>query len=525
MAPLAAVLLFLPLAGLGIGLLLAGLGWGFQVLGTWELAWQGARILSETGCWNAEVRAGVERRARQLGIDPARVQVLSRGPGFDGTAVPYGEKGTPFEIRHDIPDPVPGLLRSLFGEEGGEEAAVRSVYARTSWTSFRIPPLAEATLTALSPEAQPCESLEAPSLPSFQGAEDLWTSGLARHYFVKWSDGTVWALSQFGESGGKTAGLAESGPGPQDASFVWGAGTIIRPGLENSIGLRPDGTVWSSGSTEHGLGTGEEWPRQNYQAPPVQAALPAKAVSVWANYWSFFAVDLEGFLWAWGRDYLYGQLCLGSGTYSVLAPANTGIRGVRKVTGGVDFTIGLKSDGTVFGCGSNLSAKELGIQDDGWFRTPVHPQLPSPAVDVSSGRLHTLALLADGTVWAWGGNSYGQLGDGTRTDFRLPGQVPGLGSVIAIAAGSQHSLALRSDGTVWAWGRNDYGQLGDGTYAHREAPVQTLLPMPARKIGAGTDFSLAILQDGTVWGWGRISAEPGKPALPTSTPKKLLFFP
>ncbi len=103
-------------------------------------------------------------------------------------------------------------------------------------------------------------------------------------------------------------------------------------------------------------------------------------------------------------------------------------------------------------------------------------------VDVAAGHLHSLALKSDGTVWAWGINEEGQNGvpggltfyDGPyTTNYRnTPVQVEGLDSVVAIAAGSDHSLAIKSDGTVWAWGDNRYGELGDGSTTTRYTPVQ-----------------------------------------------------
>src|SRR3989339_660349 len=98
--------------------------------------------------------------------------------------------------------------------------------------------------------------------------------------------------------------------------------------------------------------------------------------------------------------------------------------------------------------------------------------LASATPQVSAGSNHRLALKSDGTVWAWGGNEYGQLGDGTTTNRKTPIQVSGISSITAIAGITHHSLALKSDGTVWAWGYNYYGQLGDGTYTDRTSPVQ-----------------------------------------------------
>jgi len=116
-----------------------------------------------------------------------------------------------------------------------------------------------------------------------------------------------------------------------------------------------------------------------------------------------------------------------------------------------------------------------------------------------------LALKNDGTVWAWGQNYYGQLGDKTATNRLTPVQVSGLTNVVSIAAGGNHSLALKSDGTVWAFGCNWYGQLGNGSsdYAVHSTPVQiTGLTGTTTAIGAGANHTLAIKNDGTVWTFG-----------------------
>ena len=97
---------------------------------------------------------------------------------------------------------------------------------------------------------------------------------------------------------------------------------------------------------------------------------------------------------------------------------------------------------------------------------------PGPPVLVAAGSYHSLAVAADGTVWAWGQNASGQLGDGTATDPSTPVQVQGMADGVAIAGGADHTLALRRDGTVWAWGWNFSGQLGDGTTTDRSTPVQ-----------------------------------------------------
>jgi alpha-tubulin suppressor-like RCC1 family protein len=116
---------------------------------------------------------------------------------------------------------------------------------------------------------------------------------------------------------------------------------------------------------------------------------------------------------------------------------------------------------------------------------------------------HSLAVREDGTVWAWGDNSYGQLGDGTVGERRdTPAPVQGLTDVVAVAAGDYHSLAMKQDGSVWAWGSNSLGQLGDMTLDNQPVPVQTQGLQGVAAIYASVDLSLAVMQDGTVWTWG-----------------------
>ena len=120
--------------------------------------------------------------------------------------------------------------------------------------------------------------------------------------------------------------------------------------------------------------------------------------------------------------------------------------------------------------------------------TPVQVSSLSDVTAIAGGGLHTIALKSDGTVWAWGYNYFGQLGDGTTTTKRgTPVQVSSLSDVIAIAGGAHYTIALKSDGMVWTWGDNSSGQLGEGTYEDRSTPVQvsglnlygTTTPTPA----------------------------------------------
>lgn len=118
------------------------------------------------------------------------------------------------------------------------------------------------------------------------------------------------------------------------------------------------------------------------------------------------------------------------------------------------------------------------------------------------GAAHCVALHSDGTVWAWGKNKEGQLGDGSQTKQPVPVRIEGLRDVADVAAGYDHSLAVKTDGTVWAWGKNEMGQLGDGSTANRSSPVQVSGLSGIAAVAAGGAHSLALGEDFRVWAWG-----------------------
>jgi len=169
---------------------------------------------------------------------------------------------------------------------------------------------------------------------------------------------------------------------------------------------------------------------------------------------------------------------------------------------GGTHSLALRADGTVWAWGWNDQG-QLGDGTDTDRHTPVRVRGLTDVVAVAAGRAHSLALRADGTVWAWGSNEDGELGDGTDTDRHTPVKVPGLSDVVAVAARDWHSLALRADGTVWAWGNNRFGQLGDGTDTDRHTPVKVPGLTDVVAVAAGEYHSLALRADGTVWAWGR----------------------
>jgi alpha-tubulin suppressor-like RCC1 family protein len=174
----------------------------------------------------------------------------------------------------------------------------------------------------------------------------------------------------------------------------------------------------------------------------------------------------------------------------------------QAIDGGGTHTILAKPDGTVWTFGNNGDG-QLGDNTNIAHRTAAQVDGLTGVVAVAAGDSHSVALTSSGSVWAWGDNFYGQLGDTSTTDRKAPVLV-GINSVVAIAAGAYHTVALRANGDVYAWGRNSTGQLGINSTAHSSVPV--LMATGASAIGAGLTHTIVVKTDGTAWATGTNSS-------------------
>ena len=167
-------------------------------------------------------------------------------------------------------------------------------------------------------------------------------------------------------------------------------------------------------------------------------------------------------------------------------------------------TVYLKTVGTVWAWGNNSNG-QLGDGTTTQSSSPLQVSGLSGVSAIAAGTSDTVALKTDGTVWAWGSNSNGQLGNGTTTQKTTPGEVIELTGVTAIAAGASHTVALKTVGSVWAWGSNSNGQLGDGKTSQKTTPVEVTGLSGITAIAAGTSHTVALKNDGKVWAWGNNS--------------------
>jgi alpha-tubulin suppressor-like RCC1 family protein len=306
------------------------------------------------------------------------------------------------------------------------------------------------------------------------------------------------------------------------ATTVW---TKIAVGEQFAIGLRAGtgttggGTLWAWGLNSNGqLGLGDQVNR----SVPTLIGKDTNWVGVWAGKYHAVALKSDGTLWAWGRNN-EGQL----GDTTVLvrnAPVKVG--GTDKTntatytaaSAGGTHTLAIQKDGSLWAWGDNTSGQLGNASVGGNVSTPA--KVGSLTYNsVSAGASHSLAIDTTGKLWAWGSNSSGQLGNNTSGGtVNAPAQITTDTDWTLISAGGAHSLAVRSNGTLWAWGANSDGQLGDGSGLDQSIPTAVGADRTWISISAGGAHSAGLKADNSLWTWGRnASGQLGNGKTVTST--------
>lgn len=340
------------------------------------------------------------------------------------------------------------------------------------------------------------------TVPIYATAIDLLTVPVAPklaagfgHSLALKDDGTIWAwglndVGQFGDSTQADSSVpVDTNRRDTNHAATNQTGYIaIDSESDHAVAIRFDGTVWTWGANDCGQLGNDEF-----------GVCQATTITEFENY-PVYVRDMSG-------DYFDN---------------------VTAVAAGASHTAALKNDGTVWAWGGNFFG-QLGdnTKIDKSVPVQVRDQFGniSTVSSISAGGGHTLALKSDGSVWAWGYNASGQIGDNTLLDKEVATKVLGEGGfnnltgIIAITAGARHSVALKNDGTVWTWGDKDWGQLGDATFGNQSSdtifgdytttPVQvvdttgTATLTDIKSIAAGDYFTLALATDGTLYSWGR----------------------
>lgn len=324
------------------------------------------------------------------------------------------------------------------------------------------------------------------------GSANTWTMAAAGglHSVARQSNGTLWAW------GSNTNGRLGTGDTTQ-RTIPTQIGSLtqwqtVACGAASTYALRSNGSLWVWGlNLDYQLGLGDTTDRTS----PTQVGAALNWSDLMPGSSHGMALKSDGTLWGWGRTSSIGRIPLGTSS-AVSNPAQVGTaRDWSGGSGGVNHTLALKRDGTLFSAGLN---------DNGQLAAPLieTTQIASGGVlDSSVGSWRTHFIRADGSLWAVGSNIR-DLGDGTTIPRRQPVRIGSANDWTKLEGGSNYIFGLRGEGTLWSCGLGQDGRLGDGTSTDQLSFVQVGTDTTWRQIAAGNGHGVGVKQDGTLWTWG-----------------------
>jgi len=272
----------------------------------------------------------------------------------------------------------------------------------------------------------------------------------------------------------------------------------VATGYDHYLEIK-NGKLYACGSNQNGeLGVATQ---ESFITESIQVGTDENWATISAGKGFSLGIKADGTLWAWGKNNK-GQL--GNGTdIASQTPTQVGNDKWLSVSAGHSFVLAIKADGTLWAWGENNKG-QLGNGTDNTIANPNPIQVGTDNNwwRISAGYRHSLALKADGTLWVWGSNSIGQLGNGT-TSYAAQNVPIQIGSERwrVVAAGRFFSTAIKTDGTLWAWGDNYYGQIANGTTDTQPSPTQIGTDNKWKSVYAGQNHIVALKNDGTVYSW------------------------
>jgi alpha-tubulin suppressor-like RCC1 family protein len=329
-----------------------------------------------------------------------------------------------------------------------------------------------------------------------------WSNGV-RWQAIYWTTSDNVSLYSWGNNGngqlGDNTTVDKSSPVSVVGGFTdW---CQVSAGSNHSLAVRTNGTLWAWGCNSNGLLGDDTTTSTSSPVSVVGGFTDWCQVSAGSNH--SLAVRTNGTMWAWGFP---GDGRLGDGTITgAISPVSVvgGFTDWCQASAGGFHSGGIRCDGSLWMWGYNGKG-QLGVVDTTDRCSPV--SVAGGFTDwrqVGAGHKHTVALKQNGTLWAWGYNNCGQLGDASTNNTSSPvSVVGGFTDWCQISAGKYHNAGLRTNGTIWAWGGNNCGQIGDSTLVNKSSPVSVVGGFTNWCLVAAYEHTSAIKTDGSLWTWG-----------------------
>jgi alpha-tubulin suppressor-like RCC1 family protein len=301
-----------------------------------------------------------------------------------------------------------------------------------------------------------------------------------------------------------TSYACNGAPGPEGRAGGGGGGggvAAVSAGISHTCALKKDGSAWCWGYNMQGqLGRATS---STYSAAPILAAGLSSGVSAIAtgfNHTCALKTDGSVRCWGYGR---YGQLGNGASADSIEPTTPSGLgSGVAAIAAGGYQSCALKTDGSVVCWGDIFFSSQSDNALPPTFLPVAMTEIGNDVTTLSVGGFHACFLKKDGSTWCWGANTYGQLGDDSKTNSRSPVAVSGLTSgVAAISAGPNHTCAIKRDGSTWCWGLNQLGQVGSTSLIQTVPSAVAGLDSGAVALCEGGNHTCAVKAD-SIWCWG-----------------------
>jgi alpha-tubulin suppressor-like RCC1 family protein len=327
----------------------------------------------------------------------------------------------------------------------------------------------------------------------------------ARHSLVILQDGTLWAWGKNDQGQlGDGTNTDRLKPVQVGTETIWESVSAspgpLSTGNGFTVAIKTNGTLWAWGNNSAGVladGT------NNDSNIPKQIGTDTDWKEVVSGYNHVLAIKDNGELYAWG-DNSFGQLGSGN-TTALTTPTKIGSASWTMVDAGETHSLGIQTDGTLWSWGSGQNGRLGNGSSTGNVTSPTKVGTATDWAQVSAGRLHSLARKTGNTLWAWGDNSQGQLGDGSTTESNVPKQIGTDTDWSKVSAGYTHSMAIKTNNRLYAWGQND-GRHGNSSNANTQAPAQVGTSSDWADIDATHVFSLARKTSNKLYIWGTSTA-------------------